>query len=150
MAIKVLFLDIDGVLVTTRSSVALGGTPRTLSPDDLARFDPCAVALVRKLCDETGVQVVVTSDWRDHHDWADIGRALELPVVGATPATADIRASCRGEEIQAWLDAHPDVREWAILDDRGDMLEHQLPRLVQTEFEDGVLWRHYRTLMHML
>jgi hypothetical protein len=31
----------------------------------------------------------------------------------------------RGEEIEAWLAAHPEVEVYAILDDDSDMLRHQ-------------------------
>ena len=42
------------------------------------------------------------------------------------------------DEIAAWLNEHPDVRSWAIVDDDPGMLPSQLERFVQTDFETGL------------
>ena len=44
----------------------------------------------------------------------------------------------RGHEIQLWLDEHPEVRRYAILDDDDDMLEHQTPNFFQASCETGL------------
>jgi hypothetical protein len=44
----------------------------------------------------------------------------------------------RGYEIQAWLDLHPGVTRYAILDDDCDMLLHQLPNHFRTVSELGI------------
>ena len=45
-------------------------------------------------------------------------------------------AVARGMEIQEWLDRHPEVTHYAIVDDNADMLPHQW--LFQTTFERGL------------
>ena len=112
---KVLFLDIDGVLNSRRTAVAFGSYPHKLA--HLERFDHAALGLVRRLC-EAGVSVVLSSSWREEYQHSEIGRALDLPIIGGTP----VLSGSRGSEIAAWLVEHEDVRTWAIVDDDPDML----------------------------
>jgi len=140
---KVLFLDIDGVLNSRRTAVAFGSYPHKLA--HLDRFDHAALGLVRRLCD-AGVSVVLSSSWREEFPHADIGRALDLPIIGGTP----VLSGSRGSEIAAWLAAHEDVRTWAIVDDDRDMLDGQRGCFVQTDPDNGLLWGDYLALCAIL
>lgn len=142
---KVLFLDIDGVLNSTRTAVAFDGYPHSFSPDDMRKFDPVAIALVRKICAH-GVLVVMSSSWRISFAPYDFDNALQLPVVDCTP----IMNKQRGHEIQSWLDKHPDVTHYAIVDDDSDMLEEQRGCFVKTETHSGLQLAHYRALCEIL
>jgi hypothetical protein len=44
----------------------------------------------------------------------------------------------RGYEIQAWLNEHPEVERYAILDDNSNLLEHHMMNLFQTTPEEGI------------
>ena len=44
----------------------------------------------------------------------------------------------RGGEIQTWLDAHPEVDNYVIIDDDAVMLDKQLFHFVETNYEDGI------------
>jgi HAD domain in Swiss Army Knife RNA repair proteins len=144
--LRVLFLDIDGVLNSHRSCLALGGIPHSLTPDDLRLFDPLALALLQSLCEVAELSVVVSSSWRILHNWDAIGRALDLPTIGATPRLGGVR----GEEIAEWLLTSPTpVESYAILDDDSDMLSHQMPRFVKTEYSEGLTFRNLRALCRM-
>ena len=135
--LRVLFLDIDGVLNSHRSCLALGGISHDASPDGLTQFDPLALAMVRGLCRGAGLSVVLSSSWRILNDWRELGPQLGLPMIGATPRLA----GARGNEIAAWLLDHPEpVEAYAIVDDDGDMLPDQLPRFVQTRHTEGLLF----------
>lgn len=131
---KVLFLDIDGVLNSHRSAYAFGGFPFDVDKHR-NRFDEVAIALVRNVCTASGAQIVLSSSWRTDKDWQRIGRSLNLPIVDRTPY---LHPGPRGVEIAAWLAEHPEVERYAILDDDGDMLDEQKPFFVQTTHEDGV------------
>lgn len=73
---KIVFLDIDGVLLSERALClpeneifrawrASGGrAPDAGLVATEVRFDPCAVSLVNRLCDRTGARLVVHSNWR--------------------------------------------------------------------------------------
>lgn len=142
---KVLFLDIDGVLNSERTRVAFRGMPHDLTPDHLAMFDPVGLNMIQGLCARGGVSVVVSSAWRITHHWDDIGRALDLPTIDRTPSLL----GCRGDEIADWLRRHPEVETWAILDDSADMLPEQLPRFVRTDLHDGVRWADFVKLCQL-
>lgn len=142
---KVIFLDIDGVLNSRRTAIAAGGFPYGFLPDQMARFDPVAIALIRLLCRQTAAQVVISSTWR-------IGSTIEefaplaLPVIGLTPELHTIR----GAEIQAWLDAHPEVTRYVIVDDNTDMLPEHGAWFVRTTIDDGLRFQHYEKALSLL
>jgi hypothetical protein len=148
--IKVLILDIDGVLNSERSSAALGGYPHSFEPAEFAKFDPVALALLRKLVDATGALVVLSTSWRVYFTCAEVERAFEVAVLDATP---DLGAgSCRADEITAWLGEHPEVTRFAIVDDMPMDFEHASiqDRFVQTNPMHGLGLEEYRQLRHLL
>jgi hypothetical protein len=132
---RVLFLDVDGVLNSHRTAVGLGGIPHTFDAAGLAMFDMVAVNLLRGLCAAGDVKVVLSSSWRLMHDYRELGRALNLPIIDQTPRLV----GSRGKEIAAWLEANT-VKTYAILDDDSDMLAEQKPFFVQTWHEEGLTW----------
>jgi hypothetical protein len=140
---KVLFLDIDGVLASMRTAVAFGGWPHRLHH---AMFDPVAIGLVRAVCRGSGAKVVLSSAWRILHKHDDVGRAFELPIIDSTPQLI----GARGTEIADWLAKHPEVTAYAIVDDDSDMLPEQMPRFVKTSAFDGLNWSAYLRLCELL
>lgn len=140
---KILFLDIDGVLNSAKTCCAFGGYPMELA--HIAAFDQAAIRLVQRLCDSAGVQIVLSSAWRISHPFAEVGSALGLPIIDRTPSSA----GPRGREIQAWLDAHPEVEQYAIVDDDSDMLGEQMPRFVKTNGEEGLTFSDFRKLCEL-
>jgi hypothetical protein len=147
---KVLFLDIDGVLNSDRTAFAHGGYPHNFSPDHLALFDRTAIALVRRLCADHGVQIVLSSTWRYHFPVWKVAEGLDLPVIGHTPKPADCEYMNRGREIALWLSEHPEVTHYAIVDDINAMLPEQQPYFVQTDERDGLSLGDYARLAHIL
>jgi hypothetical protein len=139
---KVLFLDIDGVLNSAKTCCAFGGYPFTM--DHIGAFDQAAIRLIQRLCDQ-GVQVVLSSSWRNDKDWETYGPGLGLPIIDRTPSSM----GPRGSEIKQWLDAHPEVEQYAIVDDDRDMLAEQLPRFVKTNGEEGLTFADYRKLCEL-
>lgn len=142
---KVLFLDIDGVLNSTRSAVAFCGYPHSLMPDQLAMFDHVALALVRRITSQ-GVSVVMSTSWRHQFNSMEFADALRLPVIDVTP----ILRGPRGKEIAAWLKVRDDVSHWAIVDDDSDMLPEQMPRFVKTDHSVGMSLKNYEDLCRIL
>ena len=132
---KVIFLDIDGVLNSHRSAVAFGGMPFDVVAHR-ARFDEIAVRLVGGIAEAAGAQIVLSSSWRNDVNWTQIGPALGLSISDRTPSLL----GPRGREIAAWLGAHPEVTAYAIVDDDGDMLPEQTPYFVRTHMQDGFTW----------
>lgn len=138
---KVLFMDIDGVLNSTRTAVALHGYPRVYALNG-ACWDQVAIQLLRGLCAKGGIKVVLSSSWRNDKDWDQIGPALGLPIIDRTPTIM----GPRGAEIAAWLSDHPEVGNYAIVDDDSDMLPEQKLCFVQTSHHDGLTWEPFAKL----
>lgn len=123
---KVLFLDIDGV-VNSRATTSFR--------NKLYPLDPHMAFMVGKIQLGTDCDVVLSSSWRHHPDGV---KAVEDSIVKIIDKTPTVSAGVRGHEIQAWLDLHPEVTTYAILDDDSDMLENQMPNFFKTTFQNGL------------
>lgn len=143
---KVLFLDIDGVLNSTRSVIAHQGFPHGFDKKNMAKFDHVAINMVRKLCEETDCSIVLSSSWRILHSVHECANGLDLPIFDKTPGGG----GNRGKQIQEWLDEHPEVTSYAIVDDDGDMLFEQYPRFVKTNCNEGLTYKDYLALKGIL
>lgn len=129
---KVLFLDIDGVC----NSLAFA---QRNGMNLWHKTDPDLVALVRKIIKETGCSVVLSSTWRLYPEALAV---VKRDVCHILDCTADMQSGgkwgvvARGVEIQEWLDRHPEVKQYAILDDNSDFLPNQW--LFKTSFNNGL------------
>lgn len=133
---RILFLDIDGVLVNRRSLMIASGLKADADID-------CVVQLNR-ITDATGALIVVSSTWRMQgiryvterlRRWGVSGE-----IIGCTPVKRQVD---RGDEIQAFLDDKKwkargaEIESIAIIDDDSDMA-HLSDRLIRTEFRHGL------------
>ena len=102
---KFLFLDVDGVLNTDgvlELSWLLGNKSNALCPH--------RIRLVSQIIQETGAEVVISSDWRldEHKPALDILRAAlcmwAIPIYSSTPdlSVTGYRPA-RWQEIEAWM-----------------------------------------------
>jgi len=150
--LKVLFLDIDGVLVTPRSMLAFKGAEA---------FDPVSCSLIDELCKRSDAKIVICSSWREDVDRECMAKIIEshgisskhLHIDWATPILTENQAAGvklkRQDEINQWLSLHPTVRRWAIIDD-GIGLDEASPYLVQPSFDDGISFDNILKLMAIL
>lgn len=133
---KILFLDIDGVLNSHRTAIAFGGYPFKVHGEQRGMFDEVALALIRGIVKTANAQIVLSSSWRTSPEWREIGPALDLPIIDRTPSGL----GPRGKEIADWLARHPEVESYAIVDDDSDMLGEQMPFFVKTSGFNGLSW----------
>ena len=134
---KILFLDVDGVL-NSRDYVY-----RMRAKDKKYRLwldtDPEAVKLLQGIIEATKCKVVLSSTWRLYEDSR---KHVKEKVCHYIDCTADLQRGAkrgivaRGEEVKLWLDQHPDVTQYAILDDDSDFLPYQW--LFKTTFNHGL------------
>jgi hypothetical protein len=147
---KVLFLDNDGVICLSNNwggrAVKWANFKRD-NPDSEATFDnkpvECrfddfdkgAVKVLNKILEETGAEIVVSSDWRLHANLEELGDYYESQGIIKRPiAVTDqfkdvfpkewnafrFRAELeleRSMEIGHWLENHPEVTHWVAVDD---------------------------------
>lgn len=149
-----IFLDIDGVLNSTRSVVASRNTEYvSYTERHYAELDPVAVNLIRKLVDKTNASIIISSSWRILYKEVQFFRDLfnyfgwsSAPVVGLTPRTD---SSFRGQEIQQYIDCDDFFSApYVIFDDDGDFYEHQ--PLIRTDPKIGLSYDNYATALALL
>ena len=145
---KILFLDIDGVLNSDLYYRSVDRTKRNWN-----RFDPSTVVLVKKLIEEFSLKVVITSTWRFgavkmlNDELVKSGLSNHLHAHWKTP---NIHPPHRGTEIELWLDNHPDVNDYVIIDDDISILDEQKSKYVKTELIVGMNEIHYSKVKDIL
>jgi hypothetical protein len=131
---KVIFLDIDGVLnLIPQGYDKYGGIFHIGFVDNL-----------KTIIDQTDAKIVISSTWRlsGLQTMKDMWLFRNLPgeVIDITPSgyfNVDLGVSdddyvTRGHEIRYWLKNHPEVSNYVILDDDTDFLDSQMDNFVQT------------------
>lgn len=128
---KVLFLDIDGVVNCKTTAQRHRG---------FIGIDPHMAFMVGKIQLDTNCEVVLSSTWRLDKRSRDEVRKQVVKFIDVTPSIfgKDNQRVKRGEEIDAWLQKHPEVTKYAIIDDDSDILDKQLPHFFQTSWEHGL------------
>lgn len=160
--VKVLFLDFDEVM--TSATKLTNGTI----------FDPMAVALINKVCQENNTKVVVSSVWKSH--MRDTVTACKMmDAIGFNPGTLYSGGSgyiddlgywswlehefashrtegdgFRGEAIDLFLERHPEVSSYVIVDDSSDFFEHQMERFVHIDGINGFGGHDYMLTDYLL
>ena len=142
--LKIIFLDIDGVLNTPLHSLA----DMKKFPDFKPMDERCyglnsdLIKNLKYILDETGAKIVVSSSWRHFHDYSPYNKGVDWRDVlaercgynpkdlflGDTPSLVTRKMddegiseyTLRGREIKAWIDENKDSLgrfRYAILDD---------------------------------
>lgn len=124
---KIMFLDIDGVLNSSRTALAYSGYGSMYRGDD-KKLDPVALKLIQNLSRQHHLATVISSSWRIGYKAKDFD-FLDLNVVDCTPSLSD----CRGSEIKKWIDecSYDNISKYVIIDDSSDMLNEQLQNFVR-------------------
>jgi len=157
---KVLFLDFDGVLNSHQSNnfwhhnrdqdkwenELYKDWQGTLREYIAQEFCPIALNNVQELVRTVpDLKIVVSSTWRLGETVETLKKIL-APAKLVSDAVIDVTPAfrwraggetTRGHEIQDWLDRHPEVTNYVIIDDDSDMLDSQKDHFVHTSFLHG-------------
>lgn len=137
---RIIFLSFDGVLncLAAFRAAAAANPPRTevLTMNLVKRAQSLALS--------ADARIVITAHW-DNENWLPLdylqAALRHYGFINARPRVIDQTISVigrtRAEEIQAWLDAHPWVTKFAIIDVHHDM-EHLQSHLVRTNMTYGI------------
>lgn len=126
---KVIFLDVDGVLNTASLLYHYG----------FSHIDDDMVGLLATVVSKTGAKIVLSSTWRlERESMRMVRDALGrhgLEIIDKTPTLAD---SFRSEEISRWLKDHPEAKRYAIIDDDPDAGWGMGSNFFMTDAEKGL------------
>ncbi len=147
---KILFLDIDGVLNSADNMNSMHVVKAPNYRDEFGHtFDQRCVNWLHYIHEQTQCNYVISSTWRlsglevmQRLFWQ---REIKGEIIAVTPQRLPIsyinqlglERACRGAEIQYWLDNNL-VQNYCIVDDDSDMLPSQKEHFVQTQNRFGL------------
>ena len=137
---KVLFLDIDGVLNRDTTEEKLG--PEFGIYASFMGIDAKLRDMLRNWLDaHPNVDVVLSSTWR-----LDERMAAEVRRQGIDFIDVTRNLKNRATEIDEWLSRHPQVTHYAILDDIRQFSAVQQIRFVQTSYVHGLREKNLKAI----
>lgn len=154
---KILFLDVDGVLNSDEYYNYIRPIRKNLKFPD-TKIDPDAVNLLNYIVSKTGCEIVVSSAWRFGKSinalvslFHEMGIEKDIFDMTKWDATTLTDVNPRGDEIQEWLDENKDiVTNYAILDDSYAMNDEQLPYTVFTDDKVGLTEENAEKIIRIL
>ena len=146
---KVIFLDFDGVL---NSEASFRFEQRRKSPRIQDKLSEVACSNLQYILEQdSDVKLVISSDWRKYHSLVELDNILHsygvqgARIIGFTPAKM---SSSRSSEIRMFLDDHPNITKFVVIDDDDSVLSIQDPRghIFLTDSSDGLLFKQARQI----
>lgn len=149
---KVIFLDIDGVLNSDLWFQTLEDRGKSLNRFE-SDFDPVAVKNLQYIIDKTGAKLVISSCWRSTRTVEELQElmnkvGIKCEVIGKTERLRGNFDIPRGCEIKKYLRDNfnyppydfqeTNLEKYVIIDDDSDMLLEQLNHFVQTSWREGL------------
>lgn len=143
---KVIFLDVDGVLNSTYSDNISTGEKGWMW-DTVSEYH---LKKLKRIVDKTDAKIVLSSSWREYHPLltgdGEITDELlkilvhKLDIFGLSiyDVTPELRLQIRGNEIKQWLDNHSEVEKYVIIDDEYDFRYEQEPFVIRTTMTNGL------------
>ena len=140
---KIIFLDIDGVLnhqIWFKKLHESNKKPNTKEQHIDNMIDPNSVSLLNKIIADTNAKIVISSSWRKYNTVEELQKILNSKgfkgkIIGLTPVlyfTGEKNyhySVPRGNEIKAWLEMNKGIlgdkmskTKYVIFDDDSDML----------------------------
>ena len=140
---KVIFLDIDGVLNGLEYQMSAKENPPLI---DVTRLE-----ILKEITDRSGARVILSSSWKKAWtkgcDFDCVFQNAGIEIYDTTPVLGK-----KKDEISAWLNTHPETDAFVILDDADGGWNELLPRVIITDplNEDGLEKKHIPLALKML
>lgn len=139
---KILFLDIDGVLNSDSTKERIGPDGGIFA--SFIGIDKRLLKLFQDWRADKPIEVVLSSTWRTDDRLMKVLADHGLTWLDITP-----NRGYRGREIEEWLLGR-DIEAYAILDDTPQFYGHQQPHFVQTSYKHGLREKNLRKLGQIL
>lgn len=149
---KVIFLDIDGVLNYESADAK--------TPGGALGIASRPVKVLSRIVKATGAKIVLISTWMDEWNMNDedctadgLYLTKKLRREGLHIMDRVDNPTFRGAAIRSWLDKRPNVTDWIVLDDvefEGYRASGVLPHLIQTDPKEGLTEDHIDKCVRML
>ena len=142
---KIILLDIDGVL-NSEINQDYNFSKGRWSSRNLV-LDSDAIRCLKEIVDKTGAEIILSSTWRypDEDDSfvskENFIRQLGLSGMTLSGETPQLPEYDRAAEILAYLNEHPEVTHFVIIDDDIDLMKHEELRkhLLHTNYRIGLV-----------
>lgn len=136
---KIIFLDIDGVLNDAPTILGTGDDQPTIKH----------LSCLKQIVEATQAEIVLSSSWRLYKRYTkDVSIALAKVGLHLIDTTEELRE--RDEEIREWLGRHPEVEQYLILDDEDVFTEELKEHHILTSFYEGLLPKHVEKAINIL
>lgn len=154
---KIIFLDIDGVLNSNRYEDFLLSHNECPFDENGAIFDPICVEALKRLILTTKAKIVISSSWKDNRICKNaysilkkMWKSRNLPgeILDITPT---LTPNCllreygitnttawKGYEIDQWLRSSTQYHSYIIIDDEDIVLDYQRPFFIMTDRYNGL------------
>lgn len=158
---KVIFLDIDGVL--NHEQFYQGKDPSIIKILDLnLHLDTYSLKLLNQICETTGAKVVLSSTWRRHQSLEKAREIFKLKgftgeIIDQTPdLTINNPDFLRGNEILKWVKQneamlgtnHREYKDYVILDDKTFFLYWQKDNFFKINSKYGLTSKDVADIIH--
>lgn len=104
-------------------------------------LDERAICQLRRIVETTSAEIVLSSSWRWYKEQRNtIHKQLKrknIDFIDTTPIEITVKMS-RADEINAWLEKHPEIDNYVILDDEEIKDIELIPHWVRTTFKHGL------------
>lgn len=126
------------------------------------------IKIINDICDKTDAKIVVSSSWRTgcignvsafherlkqyfiKHNYLDNFKDTFDKFINNIVGTTECTCGLRGDEIKLYMNEHPEVENYVIIDDDSDMCDDQLCNFVQTDTCDGITERDAKLCVDIL
>jgi hypothetical protein len=123
---KVIFLDIDGVVATTREHNMTHMAKTYVHKYNVYPYNPKCVKVLNKILEETQATIIMSSDWKLYFDLDQLADIFKINGIDKAPVmvTHNFYKKHKGKEledirtieIKAFLEEH-EVEKYVVVDD---------------------------------
>lgn len=149
---KVIFLDIDGVL---NSDTYMEKQLDNSSEGIESEIDPATLILLKKAVDTTGAKIILSSSWRIMRKYNELEKFLMKFGISSSGKTPYVDGK-RGLEIKQYLSENKNIEQYLILDDEifESFDEELVNHLILTKsdqnyhgFSEGLTEKHIKQIV---